>query len=98
MIDGQLPEIFHTAPQPVPARDGRGVICREVLESLPEWLGIPAAIESYVLGVANLPMLTCFESTGVAGFVSVKEHMAAASEVYGHQTCAASPRDRPHLN
>ena len=43
-------------------------------------------------------MLTCFETIGVAGFVSVKEHMAAASEVYGYQTCAASPRDRPHLN
>jgi hypothetical protein len=89
MIDDQLPEIFHTAPQPVPVRDGRGAICREVLESLPEWFAIPAAIESYVLGVTNLPMLACFESAGAVGFVSVKERtplpkcMSWASNVRG---------------
>jgi hypothetical protein len=82
MIDGQLPEICHTAPQPVPARDGRGAICREALESLPEWFAIPADIESYVSGVANLPMLARFESAGMVGFVSVMEHTAAASEMY----------------
>jgi len=37
-----------SALQPVPVLDGRGSLCREVLESLPAWFGIPEAIESYV--------------------------------------------------
>lgn len=73
----------HPAFQPVPVRDGRGTICREVLESLPEWFAIPAAVERYVKTVDDLPMLACFEPAGpVAGFVSVKVQTAAAVEVY----------------
>lgn len=69
--------------RPVPVLDGRGAICREVLESLPEWFGIPAAIEAYVAAADSLSMLACFESSGdVAGFVSVKIHTPVAAEVY----------------
>ena len=69
--------------RPIPVHDGRGAICREVLESLPAWFGIPTAIESYVSAADDLPMLACFDPAGsVAGFVSVKVHMVAATEVY----------------
>src|ERR1700737_3160444 len=32
--------------QPVPVFDARGAISREVLESLPEWFGVPASIDA----------------------------------------------------
>ena len=69
--------------QPVPVFDARGAICREVLESLPEWFGVPASIDAYVSAADGLPMLACFEPAGdVVGFVSVNIHTLAAAEVY----------------
>ena len=69
--------------QPVPVFDSRGAICREVLESLPEWFGIPPSIDAYVSAADGLPMLACFEPAGdVVGFVSVKTRTPAAAEVY----------------
>jgi ribosomal protein S18 acetylase RimI-like enzyme len=68
---------------PVPVLDRRGDICREVLESLPEWFAIPASIENYVAAADELPMLACFgPSREVVGFVSLKTHTAFAAEVY----------------
>jgi ribosomal protein S18 acetylase RimI-like enzyme len=72
-----------SAFQPVPVLEDRGAICREVLEALPEWFGIPSAIETYAAAADDLPMLACFAPTGeIAGFVSVKIHTPAAAEVY----------------
>ena len=69
--------------QPMPVFDARGAICREVLESLPEWFGVPASIDAYVSAADGLPMLACFEPVGdVVGFESVKIHTLAAAEVY----------------
>jgi len=62
-----------TILRPVAVRKGRGAICRRVIESLPEWFGIPASVESYVAAADELPMLACFDGAGdVVGFVSVK--------------------------
>ena len=70
-------------PEPVSVLTGRGDICREVLESLPEWFGIPASVENYVATADELPMLACFDPAGgVVGFVSMKTHTAFAAEVY----------------
>ena len=79
-MQGPVGSVLH----PVPVLDGRrGAICREVLESLPEWFGIPASVESYVAAADELPMLACFDPAGdVVGFVSVKPHTAFAAEVY----------------
>ena len=69
--------------QPVPVFDARGAICREMLEALPEWFGIPASVDAYVAAADRLPMFACFEPAGdVVGFVSVKTHTPAAAEVY----------------
>ena len=69
--------------RPIPVYHGRAAICREVLESLPEWFGIPASVENYVVTADQLPMLACFDPAGeVLGFVSVKTHTAFAAEVY----------------
>jgi GNAT superfamily N-acetyltransferase len=75
--------VLGQATNPIAVINGRGAICREVLEALPEWFGIPASVENYVVAADKLPMLACFDPTGdVVGFVSVKAHTAFAAEVY----------------
>ena len=58
-------------PEPVSVLTGRGDICREVLESLPEWFGIPASVENYVAAADELPMLACFDPPG-EGFMPMR--------------------------
>jgi ribosomal protein S18 acetylase RimI-like enzyme len=68
---------------PIIVLDRRGAICREVIETLPEWFGIPASNEAFVAAAEELPMLACFEpSGGAVGFVSLKTQTVVATEVY----------------
>ncbi|MGA9882471.1 MAG: hypothetical protein WBQ34_02000, partial [Candidatus Acidiferrales bacterium] len=58
-------------------------VCREILESLPEWFGIPEAIDSYAKGVAELPMLAAKASQGlIIGFIALKPQTLSAIEAY----------------
>ena len=69
--------------QPVSVLDRRGEICREILKSLPEWFGIPAAVDTFVAAADELPMLACFDpAEDVVGFASIKTHTPVAAEVY----------------
>jgi GNAT superfamily N-acetyltransferase len=56
----------------------RSVLCRSVLEALPEWFGIEESVEQYVRDVADLPTL----AAGRDGFLSLKVHNEAAAEIY----------------
>jgi ribosomal protein S18 acetylase RimI-like enzyme len=56
--------------------------CREVLDNLPEWFGIPEATEAYVKASSDLPMFGAFAGDALAGFVSIKQHTASAAELY----------------
>lgn len=57
--------------------------CREILEALPEWFGIPAAIDAYAKGVAELPMLVAKNQSGlVIGFIALKPQTPSAVEAY----------------
>jgi GNAT superfamily N-acetyltransferase len=56
----------------------RSRICERILRSLPEWFGIPEAIDDYVRGVAPLPTLACDD----AGFLALKAHGPYAAEIY----------------
>jgi GNAT superfamily N-acetyltransferase len=57
--------------------------CRKILESLPEWFGIPEAIDAYAKGVADLPMLVAKDQSGlVVGFIALKPQTSAAVEAY----------------
>ena len=69
--------------KPVTVIDGRGDLCREGIESLPEWFGIPASNEAFAAAAEGQPMLACFERAGgVVGFVSLRTQTAAATEIY----------------
>ena len=68
---------------PIFVTEKRGAICREVLESLPEWFSIPPAIDDYVASADELPMMASFDDAGEAiGFVSVKVHTPFAAELH----------------
>jgi hypothetical protein len=41
----------------VDAAEERSALCRSVLETLPDWFGLPEAIDRYVQDVAELPVL-----------------------------------------
>lgn len=57
--------------------------CREILEALPEWFGIPAAIDAYAKGVAELPMLVAKDRSGlIIGFIALKPQTPSAVEAY----------------
>jgi GNAT superfamily N-acetyltransferase len=64
--------------------EGKGRICRDILISLPQWFGIPEAIDDYVRGVENQPMLVCRKASDglIVGFLSLRFHTAVAAEVY----------------
>ena len=56
----------------------RSDLCREILEALPGWFGIPEAVDRYIQEVAALPTF----GVGREGFVSLKLHNDAAAEIY----------------
>lgn len=57
--------------------------CRDILEALPEWFGIPEAIDAYATGVGDLPMLVAKNQSGrVIGFISLKPQTPSAVEAY----------------
>jgi GNAT superfamily N-acetyltransferase len=61
-------------------RVGKGLVAREILGSLPEWFGIPEAVDSYVEAVESLPVLAAFTGDEAIGFLALKEQTTAAWE------------------
>jgi XTP/dITP diphosphohydrolase len=62
--------------------DAKARICRAVLESLPDWFGIPAAIDQFCREVRDLPMWVARKGNGVAGLATVQQHFPAAAELH----------------
>lgn len=60
----------------------KDVVCRRLLASLPEWFGIPEAIDAYAAAVRSLPMLGARADGAVIGFLALKFHTEAAAEAY----------------
>lgn len=58
----------------------KGGVCRAILRSLPEWFGIPEAIERYAAEVETLRVLGATASGSVIGFLALKPQSEAAVE------------------
>jgi GNAT superfamily N-acetyltransferase len=56
----------------------RTALCRRVLETLPDWFGLPDAVERYISDVAMLPVLAVEDT----GFLALKVHNDTAAEIY----------------
>jgi len=62
--------------------EGKAGLCREVLDDLPEWFGIPESTTAYVDASAGLSMFAAHVGKQTVGFVSLKHHTEFASELY----------------
>jgi ribosomal protein S18 acetylase RimI-like enzyme len=54
--------------------------CRDVLDDLPEWFGIPDSKAAYIAASSDMPMLGWCDEREFAGFLSLK-HTPFAAEV-----------------
>lgn len=53
-----------------------------ILRELPDWFGIPAAIDRYAQEIPTLPTWLALNDERTIGFLTVKRHTAVASEIY----------------
>ena len=62
--------------------DARETICRNILKALPDWFGIPEAIEEYAGDCRALPLWAAFDGGSPVGFVALKETSGAAVDMH----------------
>lgn len=62
--------------------DGKAALCREILDDLPEWFGLPEAKANFIAASAELPMLAGLVDGRAIGFVSLKPQTDFAVELY----------------
>jgi GNAT superfamily N-acetyltransferase len=61
---------------------GSGKTCRTILETLPEWFGIPASVEDYVATAERSPSVIASRRGDDIGFLTLVRHSPSAAEVY----------------
>ena len=72
-------------PSRVELRDvdgGAGVICRAILDLLPDWFGIPEANDRYVEVANSHPSAIASVDDEDVGITTVKHHSPYTAEVY----------------
>ena len=62
--------------------ENKSELCTEILLNLPEWFGIPAAVQRYAEEVVELPLLGCLADGKVVGILSLKQHFPATAEIH----------------
>ncbi|MGE4245644.1 MAG: GNAT family N-acetyltransferase [Parvibaculaceae bacterium] len=62
--------------------ENKAAICRSILESLPDWFGIPESIDRYADEVVRLPMFGVRRDGVVAGFVTIETHNPHVAEIH----------------
>lgn len=62
--------------------DRKRTVAREVLEDLPEWFGIPEAMEEYIRESSNMPFFAAMEGEIALGFMAMKETSPYTCEIY----------------
>lgn len=60
----------------------RAQIAREILNSLPEWFGIPESTAQYVEGCGRLPFWAETEDGGCRGFIAMRQTSGCAAEIF----------------
>jgi GNAT superfamily N-acetyltransferase len=61
---------------------GRGALCRRILEALPEWFGIPEAIEDYAEAASSLPVYAVRAGVDAVALISLREHLGTSLEIH----------------
>ena len=66
----------------IQASQAKSDICKEILDSLPNWFGIPESIADYVAGVQDKPFYAVYDGSDYVGFVSILVHSPYTAEIY----------------
>ena len=61
---------------------GSGDICRAILDGLPAWFGIPAAVEDYVAVADRSPTSIASLGERDVGLLTLRRHNPYAAEIY----------------
>jgi len=61
---------------------GQGDACARILRALPDWFGIPAAIQRYESEIDSLPTWLAQDAGGEVGFLSLKQNNPHTAELY----------------
>lgn len=82
--DGNVLVLARPIPDPdiEEVLDDKGALCRRVLNALPDWFGIPEAVDDYVRDVEALPTFAALADGERVGFISLKIHTDYAAEVF----------------
>ena len=56
-------------------------MCERILRALPDWFGIPEAIDSYVARIDHLPTFLAKSGGETVGFMTVLKHNAYSAEL-----------------
>ena len=62
--------------------DDKSTYCRTVLEDLPEWFGLPEALDAYVEESAELPMCAAFAGERCVGVLTLKRTTIRNFEIH----------------
>lgn len=57
-------------------------ICRNILNGLPDWFGIPKYIEKYVSETKDMPFYVSYLDKEPIGFLALKQHNKYSAEIY----------------
>jgi GNAT superfamily N-acetyltransferase len=61
--------------------DVKSEICRRILESLPDWFGMPEGINNYTKSVRSQPFWAVYDGERAVGFIALNEHNAHTAEI-----------------
>jgi ribosomal protein S18 acetylase RimI-like enzyme len=61
---------------------GKQGLCRDIFESLPEWFGIPSAIDDYCRRVEELPMFAVGHQGRDAGMMALRPSFDESWEIF----------------
>jgi XTP/dITP diphosphohydrolase len=62
--------------------DAKQRVCRDVLDSLPDWFDIPEAVDRFCREVRSLRMWVVKSGNDIAGFATVQRHFPATAELH----------------
>jgi GNAT superfamily N-acetyltransferase len=62
--------------------ENKDLMTRTVLSALPDWFGIPSAVDHYVKMAAQLPMLAAKVDGQVVGYVALSMHFGRNCEIH----------------
>jgi GNAT superfamily N-acetyltransferase len=76
-----IKNIVKLSALPPSAADAKSEICREIMESLPDWFGMPEGINEHSNSVRSEPFWAMFDGERAVGFIALAAHNPHTAEI-----------------